>query len=110
MSLKSAPEEHRDELFSISPRERDDKVGRKEQAELPVSPLPGGCRETGPEGGQLWRGHSGRKRYPSPLFERKFLKSRNSQRQKDCKTTGGGRISKGWEAGLQEDWKHEQSF
>lgn len=63
-----------------SPREREDKDGLK-GATFPVRPLPGGCVETaGRVGGSrglckqmcLFRGCHGRKRYLSPLFERKL--------------------------------------
>lgn len=59
MSLKDASEEHREELFSISPRERRQSGSQRSEQSFQLAgagPLPGGGRETGQA---VWAGLEG---------------------------------------------------
>lgn len=55
MSLKDAPEEHRDEPFSISPRERRQSGSQRSEQSFRLAPCLQGAGRLGRQGGPFWR-------------------------------------------------------
>lgn len=105
MSLKGAPEEQREESFSISLRERRQSDLRGASN---VSSQPPACRGAGRRAGRVGGsgGLAGRRvcsgeavgqgRISGLPLKENFKKQGISRRQQDRKTSGVGELSEGW--------------
>lgn len=120
MSLKDAPEEHRDESFSISPRERRQSGSRRSERSFRLAACLQDAGRRGRRGERCWRA------LPAGVFIHRMLWDKviaqPSLRKKiftDQGINGDGKTvrpqesessPKAEKAGLQEGWREQPNF